>query len=159
MRSGALAVDAYSRDDSTKLASGKLVTLNNQIDPATGTDKLKAVFENTDGALWPNQFVNIRLLIDVKKNALTVPTAAVQRGSQNMFVYVVKPDKTVEVRAIKTGVTEGNISSIESGLNLGEMVVTDGQDKLQAGTKVEVRQGGGGGGRGQGNTAAQPGAS
>src|SRR5260370_14109362 len=161
MRNGSLTVEAYSRDDSTKIATGKLVTINNQIDPTTGTDKLKAVFDNSDGALWPNQFVNIRLLIDVKKNALTVPTAAVQRGTQGMFAYVVKPDKTVEVRTIKTGVTEGNISSIESGLNPGEMVVTDGQDKLQAGSKVEIRQGGGGGGggRGQGNARAQPGAS
>jgi multidrug efflux system membrane fusion protein len=136
---GTLPAEAYSRDDSTKIASGKLETVNNQIDPTTGTDKLKAVFDNTDGLLWPNQFVNVHLLLDVKKDAVTIPVAAVQRGNQGTFVYVVKPDKSVEARPIQTGVTEGDIAQIQSGLQAGELVVTDGQDKLQKDSKVEVR--------------------
>lgn len=141
MRTAPLDVDAYSRDDRTKLASGKLLTLNNEIDATTGTNKYKAVFPNEDRALWPNQFVNIRLLLETKQNATTVPAAALQRGNQGTFTYVVKPDNTVEPRAVKVGVTEGNLASIESGLQPGEMVVTDGQDKLQPGAKVEVQKG------------------
>lgn len=141
MRTAPLDVDAYSRDDRTKLASGKLLTLNNEIDATTGTNKYKAVFPNEDRALWPNQFVNIRLLLETKQNATTVPAAAIQRGNQGTFTYVVKPDNTVEPRAVKVGVTEGNLASIESGLQPGEMVVTDGQDKLQPGAKVEVQKG------------------
>lgn len=141
MRTAPLDVDAYSRDDRTKLASGKLLTLNNEIDATTGTNKYKAVFPNEDRALWPNQFVNIRLLLETKQNATTVPAAAIQRGNQGTFTYVVKPDNTVEPRVVKVGVTEGNLASIESGLQPGEMVVTDGQDKLQPGAKVEVQKG------------------
>jgi multidrug efflux system membrane fusion protein len=141
MRKGQLEVDAYSRDDRTKLASGKLLTLNNEIDPTTGTNKFKAVFQNEDRVLWPNQFVNIRLLLEIKQNAITVPLAAIQRGNQGTFTYVVKPDNTVEPRVVKVGVTEGNLASIESGLQPGELVVTDGQDKLQPGAKVEVQHG------------------
>jgi membrane fusion protein, multidrug efflux system len=160
MKKGALPVDAYTRDDTQKVASGKLLTINNQIDPTTGTDKLKAVFENSDSSLWPNQFVNIHLLLDVKKNALTVPVAGVQHGSQGSYAYVVKPDKTVEVRNITPGITEGNLATIDAGLQAGELVVTDGQDKLQPGSKVEVRQPGAGGGgngsmRGQGAYAGR----
>ena len=141
MRKGPLEVDAYSRDDRTKLASGKLLTLNNEIDATTGTNKYKAVFQNEDRVLWPNQFVNIRLLLETRQNAITVPAAAIQRGNQGTFTYVVKPDNTVEPRVVKVGVTEGNLASIESGLQPGEMVVTDGQDKLQPGAKVEVQRG------------------
>jgi membrane fusion protein, multidrug efflux system len=141
MRKGPLGVDAYSRDDRTKLASGKLLTLNNEIDATTGTNKYKAVFQNEDRVLWPNQFVNIRLLLETRQNATTVPAAAIQRGNQGTFTYVVKPDNTVEPRLVKVGVTEGNLASIESGLQPGEIVVTDGQDKLQPGAKVEVQRG------------------
>ena len=141
MRQGGLQVEAYSRDDKTKLATGKLLTLDNTIDPTTGTNKLKAVFENPERVLWPNQFVNMRLLLDVKKNATTVPVAALQNGSQGTFVFVVKPDKTVEVRTVKVGFTEANTASIDQGLNPGELVVTDGQDKLQPGNRVDVQQG------------------
>jgi multidrug efflux system membrane fusion protein len=140
MKTGPLTVDAYTRDDKTKIASGKLVTVNNEIDPTTGTDKFKAVFDNVDRALWPNQFVNVRLLLDVKKNALTIPAAAPQRGSQGTFVYVVKADETVEARPIQVGVTEGSFVSVDQGLAQGELVVTDGQDKLQPGGKVLVQQ-------------------
>ena len=140
MKAGPLTVVAYTRDDKTKIASGKLVTVNNEIDPTTGTDKFKAVFDNLDRALWPNQFVNIKLLLDVKKNALTIPAAAPQRGTQGTFVYVVKPDKTVEARPIQVGVTEDTYVSVDQGLSAGELVVTDGQDKLQPGGKVLVQQ-------------------
>lgn len=141
MRKGPLDVEVYSRDDQTKLASGKLLTLNNEIDPTTGTNKYKAVFQNEDRVLWPNQFVNIRLLLETKKNATTVPVAALQRGNQGTFTYVVKQDNSVEARPVKVGVSEGNLASIDSGLQPGEMVVTDGQDKLQPGAKVEVQKG------------------
>ncbi len=150
MRQGPLQVEAYSRDDRQKLAAGKLLTLNNEIDPTTGTNKYKAVFDNADRVLWPNQFVNVRLLLETRQNALTVPVAAIQRGTQGTFVYVVKSDSTAEVRPLKLGVTEGNLASIDSGLNPGEMVVTDGQDKLQPGAKVELQQ------HGNGNRSASP---
>ena len=138
MKSGTLEVDAYSRDDTTKLATGKLLTIDNQIDQTTGTGKLKAMFDNTDAALFPNQFVNARLLLETKKGATVIPAAAIQRGPQgSTFAYVVKPDKTVEVRNLKVALTQGNLSVIASGIAPGEQVVTDGQDKLQGGSRVE----------------------
>ncbi|MGI9103294.1 MAG: MdtA/MuxA family multidrug efflux RND transporter periplasmic adaptor subunit [Terriglobales bacterium] len=140
MRRGPLDVDAYTRDDRTKIATGKLLTLNNQIDPTTGTNRFKAVFQNQDRALWPNQFVNVRLLLQVKKNTLTVPNAAIQHGAQGTFAFVVKPDNTVEARPVKVGVTEGPLTEVDSGIANGEQVVTDGQDKLQPGAKVEVQK-------------------
>lgn len=140
---GALEVDAFSRDNQTKLATGKLTTINNQIDPTTGTVKLKAVFDNTDGLLWPNQFVNARLLLDVKKDVVTVPAAALQRGTQGTFVFVVGQDSTAQVRPVKVGVTNGDTLEVDSGLTQGEQVVTDGQDKLQAGSKVQPHSAGG----------------
>jgi membrane fusion protein, multidrug efflux system len=136
MRRHPLEVDAYSRDNSTKLASGKLLTIDNQIDQTTGTGKLKAVFSNEDSVLWPNQFVNVRLLLETRKNAIVVPAAAVQRGPQGDFVYVVKADKTVEPRTVTVALTEGLVSQIASGVSPDETVVTDGQDKLQNGSHV-----------------------
>lgn len=141
MRQGTLEVDAFSRDDQTKLTQGKLLTIDNQIDPATGTAKLKAVFDNKDGKLWPNQFVNADLLLETRKNATVVPTAAILRGPQGTFVYAVNPDKTVEDRAVTVSLTQGNTTVISSGLNPGDMVVTDGQDKLQKGSHIEPRAG------------------
>ena len=135
MKHGTLDVDAYARDNQTKLATGKLQTIDNQIDQQTGTAKLKAVFTNVDNMLWPNQFVNVRLLLDVKKNSIIVPSAAVQRGPQGTFVYLVKQDKTVEVRPVTVTLAQGNQSAIGSGLQAGDVVVTDGQDKLQQGMK------------------------
>lgn len=138
MRSGTLEVDAYSRDDTTKIAAGKLLTIDNQIDQTTGTGKLKAMFDNADNALFPNQFVNARLLLETRKGVTVIPAAAVQRGPQgNNYVYVVKPDKTVEVRNLKVTLTQGNLSVVASGVAPGEQVVTDGQDKLQGGSRVE----------------------
>lgn len=140
MRQAPLEVDAYSRDDSTKLATGKLLTIDNQIDQTTGTGRLKAVFSNEDNVLWPNQFVNIHLLLETRKNATVIPSAAVQQGPQGSYVYVVKPDKTVEARNVNPSLTEGNLTQIASGISPDEVVVTDGQDKLQTGTHVEPHQ-------------------
>jgi multidrug efflux system membrane fusion protein len=145
MSKGKLAVDAYSRDDQTKIATGFLTTIDNQIDVTTGTGKLKAVFENRDRSLWPNQFVNIHLLLEVKKNNTVVPSAAIQRGPQGTYVFVVKPDNTAEMRNVAISINQGNFTAISQGLKPGEVVVTDGQDKLQPGTKVAVRGPGAGG--------------
>jgi multidrug efflux system membrane fusion protein len=134
-----LEVDAYSRDAKTKLAQGSLTTLDNQIDPATGTLKLRATFENPKGMLFPNQFVNARLLVEEKHGVTLVPTAAVQRNSQATYVYVVKADSTVTVRPIAIGTTEGDDSEVTSGLAPGEVVVMTGVDKLQEGTKVNAQ--------------------
>ncbi|HTS37636.1 MAG TPA: MdtA/MuxA family multidrug efflux RND transporter periplasmic adaptor subunit [Candidatus Solibacter sp.] len=142
MKQGTLQVDAFSRDDQTKLASGKLLTIDNQIDPTTGTAKLKAVFDNKDGQLWPNQFVNADLLLETRKNSTVLPTAAILRGPQGTFVYTVNSDKTVEDKAVTVSLTQGNTTVITSGLNPGDTVVTDGQDKLQKGSRIEPRAGG-----------------
>lgn len=139
MRTGALRVQAYSRDDRTKLATGTLLTIDNQIDQTTGTGKLKAIFDNHERDLWPNQFVNVRLLLEVRKNATVVPAAAVERGPQGTYAYVVKENHTVEVRPVTLALTEGNVTAIAQGVAPGEMVVTDGQDKLQNGSKVVFR--------------------
>ncbi len=133
-----LPVAAYDREQKTKLADGTLLTADNQIDPATGTVKLKALFANTDNALFPNQFVNARMLVDTRRNVLLTPTAAIQRGVQGTYVYVVKADRTVTVRPVKIGPAEGENTSIDSGLALGEQVVVDGADKLREGAKVEL---------------------
>jgi len=134
-----LTVDAYNRDRSKKLSSGYLLTTDNQIDPTTGTLKLKAVFENREGALFPSQFVNIRLLVEVKRQQVVVPAVAIQRGAQGTFVYVVKPDSTADVRQVAVGVSEAGSTSIDHGIEVGENVVIDGADKLQPGTKVTIR--------------------
>ena len=139
MQQGALEVDARSRDDQTKLASGKLLTIDNQIDPTTGTAKLKALFANADNQLWPNQFVNADLLLEIRKNSTVVPTAAILRGPQGTFVYAVNPDKTVQDRQVTVSLTQGDTTIITAGLNPGDTVVTDGQDKLQRGSRIEPR--------------------
>lgn len=157
MRSGRLQVEAYSRDDQTKIATGTLLTIDNQIDVTTGTGKLKAVFDNRDRSLWPNQFVNIHLLLEVKKNNTVVPVAAIQRGPQGAYVFTVKPDKTAEMRNVSVGVSQGNYTAVTQGVQPGDLVVTDGQDKLQPGTKVEIAGNGGpGGAGGQGNPGGKP---
>jgi membrane fusion protein, multidrug efflux system len=153
MKKGQLQVQAYSRDDQTKLSTGTLLTIDNQIDPTTGTGKLKAVFDNRERALWPNQFVNARLLLEVRKNNTVVPAAAIQRGPQGTYVFTVKADKTAEMRPVTVAFNEGNYSAIGQGLAPGETVVTDGQDKLQPGSPVDVR--GGEGGSGPGRKPAQ----
>jgi multidrug efflux system membrane fusion protein len=142
MKNSTLLVEAFSRDNQSKLATGKLQTIDNQIDQTTGTDKLKAVFDNKDNQLWPNQFVNAKLLLETRKNSTVVPTPAILRGPQGTFVYLVKPDKTVEARTVAMSLQQGDITVVTSGLNPGDTVVTDGQDKLQTGSTVEPRKGG-----------------
>ena len=140
LRHGAkLPATAFDRDGKTKLAEGTLLTVDNQIDQTTGTSKLKAVFPNTDSALFPNQFVNVRLALDTRRNVLIIPAGAIQRGPTGTFVYVVRDDKTVTVRSVKVGLTEGNEVSIDDGLQAGEQVVTDGAEKLTEGMKVSLR--------------------
>jgi membrane fusion protein, multidrug efflux system len=161
MHQGTLPVEAYSRDDQTKLASGTLLTIDNQIDQTTGTGRLKAMFSNQDNMLWPNQFVNVRLLLETHKGSTVVPSVAIQNGPQGSYVFVVKPDKTVEVRPVTVSFTQNNVATISSGVDPGDTVVIDGQDKLQAGSKVDPHAGGGGGNRngqasfGQSSTPAQ----
>jgi multidrug efflux system membrane fusion protein len=141
MRRGTLEVDAFSRDDQTKLAAGKLLTIDNQIDPSTGTAKLKAVFDNRDSTLWPNQFVNADLLLETRKNSVVVPTASILRGPQGPYVYAVNPDKTVQDKAVTIALTQGDTTVVTDGVSPGETVVTDGQDKLQRGSHIEPRGG------------------
>jgi membrane fusion protein, multidrug efflux system len=140
MKTGAkLPVEALDREQKNRLATGSLETIDNQIDPSTGTVKVKAVFSNADSELFPNQFVNARLLVDTLHGATLVPNAAIQHSPQSAFVYVVKADQTVEVRNVEVKLTEGNETAIAKGVNPGEIVVTDGVDKLQPGTKVIAR--------------------
>jgi multidrug efflux system membrane fusion protein len=136
MRTATLEVDAYDRDMKQKLAQGTLTTVDNQIDQTTGTVRLRATFDNKDDSLFPNQFVNARLLVQEKSGVVLLPSAAIQRSSNAMFVYLVKPDSTVTVRNITEGTTEGDDSEITSGLNAGDTVVMTGADKLQEGSKV-----------------------
>ena len=134
-----LSVDAFDREQKKKLATGVLLTVDNQIDPNTGTVRLKAVFPNEDGALFPNQFVNARLLLEMKHGVTIVPSVAVQRGAIGTFVYVVNNDRTVAVRTVAVGASHGEDTSITSGLSPEELIVVDGTEKLREGSKVEVR--------------------
>jgi multidrug efflux system membrane fusion protein len=142
------AVEAWDREQKNLLARGELVTTDNQIDVATGTVKLKAQLPNGEGKLFPNQFVNVRMVVDVRRGVVLVPTAAIQRGAQGTVVYVVRDDDTVALRPVVTGPAEGQDTAIESGLRAGERVVTDGVDRIREGAKVEVTQPGGRGGGG-----------
>lgn len=131
---------AYDRDNIQQLAEGQLLTVDNQIDQSTGTSKLKAVFPNTNLALFPNQFVNVRLWLDTQRGAVIVPAVAIQRGPTGTFVYLVQNDNTVSVRAVKVGMSVANNVSIEDGLQPGDRVVVDGAEKLTEGMKVTLRQ-------------------
>jgi multidrug efflux system membrane fusion protein len=137
-----LPADAYNRDNSRKLASGMLVTLDNQIDSTTGTSKLKAVFDNQDNALFPQQFVNIRLLVDTLTNQLVVPNVAVQSGQQGTFVYVVDSDSKVHLKTVQVGIATAASADILSGISDGDQVVIDGTDRLIEGAVVRVRKAG-----------------
>lgn len=134
-----LTAYAYDRDMKNKLATGSLTTIDNQIDPTTGTLRLRATFPNTDNALFPNQFVNVKLLVEEKTGVILAPTAALQRNTNNTYVYVVKPDSTVTLRTITTGASEGDNTEITSGLVAGDVVVLTGVDKLDEGTKVNAQ--------------------
>jgi len=139
MRDGTkMPVTAYDRSNTTMLEAGSLETLDNQIDTTTGTVKLRASFANHEQGLFPNQFVNARLLVDTIHDAVIVPTSAVLNGSQGQYVYVVKPDNTVTVRLVKVGPVDGERTSIASGLAVGERVVTDGSDRLREGAKITI---------------------
>jgi membrane fusion protein, multidrug efflux system len=143
LRAGArLPADAYNRDNSKKIASGTLITLDNQIDSTTGTSKLKAVFPNTDNALFPQQFVNIRLLVDTLGNQLVVPNVAIQNGQQGTFVYVVDDYSTVHLKPVQVGITTETTSQILGGLTETDRVVVDGTDRLIEGATVRVRKAG-----------------
>ncbi len=133
-----IPVEIYDREQKTRLARGVLLTVDNQIDTTTGTVRLKAQVSNDEGILFPNQFVNVRMLVDTREEAITVPSAAIQRGAQGIFVYVVSEDLTVSMRPVKTGVVEGNRIEIVTGVKAGERVVTDGMDRLRDGMKVEL---------------------
>jgi multidrug efflux system membrane fusion protein len=136
-----LSVEAYDRGQTVKLATGTLATVDNVIDPTTGTVKMRAMFDNADGALFPNQFVNVRLLVNTLHNQTWVPASAIERGSQGAFVYVVQPDKTAAMRSVTLGAQDGDRIAIMKGLNPGETVVTDGADRLRDGAEVTVAQG------------------
>jgi len=141
LRSGErLQVEAYDRTGRTRIATGNLLAIDNQIDQTTGTSRLKASFDNADNALFPNQFVNVQLLLDVRANAVIAPLAAIQRGPQGTFVYVVKTDQSVEVRPVTTGAAAGSEVAIDTGLSAGDQVVVDGVDKLRPGSKVVIRE-------------------
>lgn len=133
-----LAVEAWDRAGQQHLASGTLASLDNQIDTSTGTVKVKARFANADEALFPNQFVNVRLMLDTLHDATIIPASALQRGASGLFVYVIGADDTVAVRTVKTGTTEGERVQVLSGLQPGERVVTDGSDRLRDGSPVSV---------------------
>ena len=133
-----IPVDAFDRAQKEKLGTGRLLTADNQIDTATGTIKLKAEFANADGTLFANQFVNVRMPVETRPHATLAPTAAIQRGAQGTFVYVVKDDQTVAVTPVVVGTTQGETTSIDSGVAPGAMVVVDGADRLREGAKVEV---------------------
>jgi multidrug efflux system membrane fusion protein len=140
LRDGAvLPTAAYDRSSTNKLASGALQTFDSQIDPTTGTIKLRAQFSNEARTLYPNQFVNVRLLLDTHKDVTTISTAGIQRGVPGTFVYLVNSDSTVSVRPVKLGVTDGNRVEVQSGLSPGDRIVIDGADKLREGAKVVIR--------------------
>jgi len=138
MKQGGLKVTAYSRDNTTKLGEGTLLLIDNQIDAATGTLRLKASFPNPDDALWPGQFVNARLELAMRRGTVAVPAQVIQRGPNNLYAYVIRQDQTVERRTIKVGPVRDGLAVIESGLTRGERVVVDGQFKLRPGAKVAV---------------------
>ncbi len=145
-----LTVEAYDRDERTKLASGTLLTLDNVIDPTTGTLKLKAIFDNKDGALFPSQFVNIKLLVDTQHNVTLIPSPAIQRNAQGAFAYVIKNGQTASQRSITPGTTDGTVTAVE-GIEPQEVVAINGFDRLLDGAKVMVRPtGAGNGAAGQG---------
>ena len=138
MAAGAVPVAAVSRDETTELDRGTLQLVDNQIDQATGTIKLKAVFPNQQNTLWPGQYLNARVLLRTVQNALTIPSLAVQRGANGLFTYVVKADSTVEARQLKVGQDDGNLAIIEGGLADGERVATTNQYRLEPGVRVRI---------------------
>src|SRR5208283_5173359 len=153
-----LTVEAFDREGSTKLASGTLLSLDNVIDPTTGTLRLKAIFDNQDNALFASQFVNVKLLVDTQHDVTLIPTPAIQRNAQGAFVYVIKSDQTASMRPITPGTTDGSVTAVQ-GLEPQEVVAVNGFDKLLDGAKVAVRvptNSSGGAPSGQGPGQGQP---
>jgi membrane fusion protein, multidrug efflux system len=134
-----LAVTVYDRSGNRKLAVGKLLTIDNLVDPTTGTLKLRAQFDNADGALFPNQFVNVELLVDILKDTTVAPTSAIQRGPPGAFVYVANADNTLSVRPVQLGPSRADSVAVTSGLSPGDRVVIDGADKLRDDSKISLR--------------------
>jgi membrane fusion protein, multidrug efflux system len=134
-----LETRAFTQDDQKQLSVGKLTLIDNQIDAATGTLHLKAQFDNADAALWPGEFVNVRLVLSTDKNAVTVPARAVQQGPDGSYLFAIKPDDTVEMRKVEVSQTDQGIAVIKKGLSAGERIVVDGQFRLEQGTKVAVQ--------------------
>ena len=134
-----MPVEAYDRDNTTKIATGRLLTIDNQIDTTTGTYKLKAVFSNDKDTLFPNQFVNIHLLVDTKRNVTIVPATAIARGPQGTYVYLTQKNSRVKIQPVTVTLNSGNSVAIGKGLRAGDTVVIDGQDKLQDGSRIEAR--------------------
>jgi multidrug efflux system membrane fusion protein len=161
LRAGApLPVEAYDRDDTAKIATGKLATIDNQIDLTTGTYKLKSIFNNEDNSLFPNQFVNVHLLVDTRRNLIVIPAAAIQRGPQGTYVYAVAKDSvtkdtTAKIYPVTIAQTTGDSVGLSAGLNPNDLVVIDGQDKLQDGTRINPSTASGTNAAGRG-AAAQP---
>jgi multidrug efflux system membrane fusion protein len=137
-RGGTMPVTAFDRTGTTQLAVGRLETIDNQIDPTTGMVKLRAIFDNSDESLFPNQFVNVKLLVDTLHNTVLVPVAAIQRGAPGTFVYLVKPNKTVAVQKVTLGPADGQKVAVLTGLQAGDQVVDDGADRLKDGAKVTI---------------------
>ncbi|MEY2519996.1 MAG: rane fusion protein multidrug efflux system, partial [Verrucomicrobiota bacterium] len=133
-----LPVDVYDRADQKKLATGKVESFNSQIDAATGTLKLRAIFQNDDSSLFPNQFVNARLLVDTHRGVTLLPSNAIQRNDSGPFIYLVQPNQTVGLKTITVGITDGNVSEVQ-GLEPGAVVAADGFNRLTEGAKVAVR--------------------
>jgi membrane fusion protein, multidrug efflux system len=150
-----LSVEAYDRANTKLLATGRLATVDNQIDTTTGTIKLRAMFDNPDELLYPNQFVNARLLVNTMQGVVRVPVPAIQRGEPGTYVYLINDNNTVSVRPVKIGPTDGGFTAVLSGLQPGEKVVTDGTDRLRDGATVTIPSAGQS--RGQGRGQAAPG--
>jgi multidrug efflux system membrane fusion protein len=158
-----LDVTALDRAQKNTLGTGNLSSTDNQVDTTTGTVKMRAMFENPDEALFPNQFVNVKLLVDTVKDTTVVPVAAIQRGQPGIYVYVVQPDETVKIQVVEIGVTDGDKYAVTKGLNVGDQVVIDGVDRLRDGAKIRKpgapagrQTAGGGGGKPAAGAAAQP---
>jgi len=152
-----MPVDVFARDQTTKLATGFLLTLDNVIDQTTGTLKLKAIFQNQDSELFPNQFVNARLLVDTQRGVVLVPTAAIQRNAQGAFVYVIGSDNTATLHTVTVGTTDGNTAAVQN-VNAGDVIAVNGFDKLQNGAKVTIGNTSGNGGNNGASGSPAPGA-
>jgi multidrug efflux system membrane fusion protein len=140
MKRGKLPVTAYSSDDKEKLSDGELLTVDSTIDSSTGTIKLKATFANKDDNLWPGQFVNVRMQTSIQTNVTTMPSAAVQRGPNGYYTFIIRPDNTVAVQPIDIAQDDGTTAVISKGIQPGDKIVTSGQSRLTAGTKVAATE-------------------